>query len=105
MKKIKAIDLTIGTVQYNNREKGLWIKISPTGLIYISWPTGRIYFKVSDAAIKNLVFDDDTRTISFTWEGPWENFASGQTKHKIKPFSIRFDKDSDYQLSVLSLLL
>lgn len=100
-KKIKAIDIKVGTVKYP-RNTSTWISMDKFGLIYISWPTGRTYFRTFSPNYKKIIqkvaFDDQNKTISFVWKGPWETnvFHSGKTRNVTKPFKLKFDKDSDY---------
>ena len=108
---IKAIDISVGTVKYERSKLLTWISIknkkpvsSGSPFFYISWPTGRMYFRTTSdefkKTIRNVMFDDTKCTLYFTWVGKWEtnSFGStGNTKNVKKNVKIKFDKKSEYQ--------
>lgn len=100
MKKIKDFDIKIGTTKYP-KSTSTWITANK-GLVYISWPTGRTYFKTNTIDYKNTIhnisFIDDKNTISFVWKGLWDMSLWGKSKPKnvIKSFNIKFNTSKDY---------
>lgn len=99
-KNITDLTLKIGTVKYA-KSKLTYVNITKD-LIYISWPTGRTYFKITGdykKIIKNIEMDNDKNKIKFTWKGPWgtSEFGTGKTKQAEKNFVFVFENASDYK--------
>jgi photosystem II stability/assembly factor-like uncharacterized protein len=94
--------LHINTVRYT-KSKLLYINITDRKTIYISWQTGRTYFKVHNSDykkyIKNITFDDKKYTIVFIYKGPMETnlYHSGKTKKVVKKYTFKFELEKDYK--------
>ena len=101
-RRITDFTLKVGTVTYH-KDKSLWINITGN-LIYISWPTGRTYFKLdSDAykkGIKDIKVSDKDKKLFFVYDGEWETslFGSGKTKHVTKQYVFTFNDENDYKM-------
>jgi len=101
-RKITKFTLRINTVKYI-KNLLLYINITDQNLIYISWPTGRTYFKVKKKDykkyVKNIAFNDSTNTLTFTYIGPAKTqlFGTGKTKKVIKKYTFKFELAKDYR--------
>lgn len=81
MPKFKKITIEKNGNVVGEEDKSVWLDITENNLLYLSWKGGRIYFFVNklntQTTIKNFNFDNTTGIISFTYEGPWEDFQTG----------------------------
>jgi hypothetical protein len=101
-RRITNFTLKVGTVTYH-KDKLLYINITGN-LIYISWPTGRTYFKLDSdeykKTIKEIKVSDKDKKLFFMYDGEWETnmWHSGKTKHLKKQYVFTFNDENDYKM-------
>ena len=103
MEKNKFIDITISKngLPLASKTRGIvWLTISKKGLVYLSWKEGRLYFWLRDVGINTTVSSLQknavSKSVSFRWDGEWEDWQTGGTTTVHDLYEIKFN-DADYR--------
>jgi hypothetical protein len=95
----KNISIYIDNMIYG-KERGTWLSISTSGshLFYLSWKGGRVYFFLDKLGneIDNFIINEDDQSISFDYEGLWQDFATNLDNMVKKHFTIKFHDAKEF---------